>query len=82
MPCYFKHISIDHVTFFLIKALVQKKNDFYVNIDDDVKANPRGFYRYINGEKQTHPRCMYFTFEKRSGNGVSQSDLGKAEHSK
>ena len=37
-----------------IKAVVRKQHDLYVNnLVGDVKANPRGFYRYINSQKKT-----------------------------
>ena len=36
-----------------IKADVRKQHDLYVNnLVDDVKANPRDFYRYINSQKK------------------------------
>ena len=35
------------------KADVRKQHDLYVNnLIDDVKANPRDFYRYINSQKK------------------------------
>ena len=37
-----------------IKADVRNQHDLYVNnLVDDVKANPRDFYRYINSKKKT-----------------------------
>ena len=37
-----------------IKADVRKQHDLYMNnLVDDVKANPRDFYRYINSQKKT-----------------------------
>ena len=36
-----------------IKADIRKQHDLYVNnLVGDVKANPRDFYRYINGQKK------------------------------
>ena len=36
-----------------IKADVKKQHDLYVNnLVGDIKANPRDFYRYINGQKK------------------------------
>ena len=39
-----------------IKADVKKQHDLYVNnLVGDIKANPRDFYRYINGQKKDTP---------------------------
>ena len=43
----------------------------------DVKANPRDFYRFINGNKKDAQG--FPPLQKRSGSGVAQSDLEKAE---
>ena len=60
-----------------IKADVRKQHDLYVNnLVDDVKANPRDFYRYINSQKKRHPR--YSTPEREEWKGYC-SDLEKAE---
>ena len=51
-----------------IKADVRKQHDLYENnLVDDVKANPRDFYRYINSQKKRHPR--YSTPEKEEWKG-------------
>ena len=40
-----------------IKADVKKQRDLYVNnLVGDIKANPRDFYRYINGSKERYSR--------------------------
>ena len=47
------------------------------NLVGDVRVNPRGFYQWIRGKKK---RLRYPTLlKKRSGSGVAQSDLEKAE---
>ena len=49
-----------------IKAGIRKQNDLYVNnLDGDVKANPRDFYRYINSQKKRYPRYCFFEKEAR-----------------
>ena len=51
-----------------IKADVRKQHDLYVNnLVGDVKANPRDFYRHINGQQKRHPR--YSTPEKEGWKG-------------
>ena len=46
------------------------------NLDDDVKANPRDFYRYINSQKKD-TQCI--PLKKRQGSGVAQSEFEKAD---
>ena len=61
-----------------IKADVRKQHDLYVNnLVDDVKANPRDFYRYINSQKKDTEGIPSLTRKNRKG--VAQSDLEKAE---
>ena len=58
--------------------VVRKQHDFYVNnLVDDVKANPRDFYRYINSQKKD-TQCIP-PLKRKNGKGVAQSDLEKAE---
>ena len=61
-----------------IKADVRKQHNLYVNnLVDDVKANPRDFYRYINSQKKDTQGIP--PLKQRNGNGVAQSDLEKTE---
>ena len=61
-----------------IKADVRKQHDLHVkDLVGDVKAAPRDFYRYINSQKKDTQGIP--PLKKRSGNGVAQSDLEKAE---
>ena len=61
-----------------IKADVKKQHNLYVsNLVGDIKANPRDFYRYKNGQKkdtQGIPLLM-----RRNGNGVAESELEQAD---
>ena len=45
----------------------------------DVKANPRDFYRYINSKKIKYTKGIIPPLKRRNGNGLAQSDIGKAE---
>ena len=59
------------------KANIRKQHDLYVNnLVDDVKANPKDFYRYIISQKKDaqgiHP------LKNRNGGGVAQSESEKA----
>ena len=47
------------------------------NLVGDVKANPRDFYRYINSQKKDTQGIQ--PLKRKSGKGVAQSDLEKAE---
>ena len=61
-----------------IKADVRKQHDLYVNnLAGDVQANPRDFYRYINSQKKDTQGIP--PLKRKSGKGVAQSDLEKAE---
>ena len=61
-----------------IKADVRKQHVLYViDLDGDVKANPRDFYRYINSQ-QKDTQCIP-PLKRRTGNVVAESDLEKAE---
>ena len=61
-----------------IKADVRKQHDLYVNnLDGDVKANPRDFYRYINSQKKDTQGIP--PLKRKNGKGLAQSDLEKAE---
>ena len=61
-----------------IKADIRKQQDLYVNnLVGDVKANPRDFYRYINSQKKNTQGIP--PLKRKSGMGVAQSDLEKAE---
>ena len=47
------------------------------NLDDDVKANPRDFYRYINSQKKDVQGVP--PLKKRNGlSGLAESDFEKA----
>ena len=57
-----------------IKADVKKQHDLYVNnLIGDIKANPRDFYRYINGQKKDAQGIP--PLKRRNGNGVAESEL-------
>ena len=59
-----------------IKADIKKQHDLYVNnLVGDVKANPRDFYRYINGQKKDTQGIP--PLKKR--NEITQSEFEKAE---
>ena len=47
------------------------------NLVGDVKANPRDFYRYINSQKKDTQGIP--PLKRKTGKGVAQSDLEKAE---
>ena len=47
------------------------------NVDGDVKANPRDFYRHINSQKKDTQGIP--PLKRKNGKGVVQSDLKKAE---
>ena len=47
------------------------------NLVDDVKANPKDFYRYINSQKKDTQGIT--PLKRKNGKGVAQSDLEKAE---
>ena len=51
-----------------IKADVKKQHDLYVNN----LANPRDFYRYINGQKKDTQGIP--PLKRRNGNGVAESE--------
>ena len=57
-----------------IKADVKKQHDLYVSeLVGDIKANPRDFYRYINGQKKDTQGIP--PLKRRNGNGVAESNL-------
>ena len=61
-----------------IKADVKKQHDLYVNnLVGDIKANPRDFYRYINGQKKDTQGIP--PLKRRNGNGVAESELEQAD---
>ena len=62
-----------------IKADVKKQHNLYVNnlVAVDIKANPRDFYRYINGQKRD-TQCIP-PLKSRNGNGVTESELEQAD---
>ena len=47
------------------------------NLVGDIKANPRDFYRYINGQKKDTQGIP--PIKRRNGNGVAESELEQAE---
>ena len=62
-----------------IKADVKKQHDLYVNnlVGDILKANPRDFYRYINGQMKDIQGIP--SLKRRNGNGVAESELEQAD---
>ena len=61
-----------------IKADVKKQHDLYVNNSvGDIKADPRDFYQYINGQKKVTQGMS--PFKRRNGNGVAESELEQAD---
>ena len=61
-----------------IKADVKKQHDLYVNnLVGDIKANPRDFYRYINGQKKDTQGIPLL--KRRNGNSVAESKLEQAD---
>ena len=61
-----------------IKADVKKQHDLYVNnLVGDIKANPRDFYRYINGQKKDTQGIP--PLKRRNVNGVAESELEQAD---
>ena len=64
-----------------IKADVKKQYDLYVNnLVGDIKANPRDFYRYINGQKKDTQGIP--PLNRRNGNSVAESELEQADEFK
>ena len=64
-----------------IKAIFKKQHDFYFsNLVGDIKANPRDFYRYINGQNKDS-QCIP-PLKGRNGNGVAESELEQADEFK
>ena len=60
-----------------IKDGVRKQHDLYVNyLVDDVKANPQGFYRYINSQKIT---TINPPLKRRGGTGITASEIEQTE---
>ena len=47
------------------------------NLVGDIKANPRDFYRYINGQKKDTQGIP--PLKKRNGNDVAESELEQAD---
>ena len=61
-----------------IKADVKKQHDLYVNnLVVDIKAIPRYFYLYINGQKKNTQGIP--PLKRRNGNGVASSELEQAD---
>ena len=61
-----------------IKTNVKKQQDLYVNnLVGDIKANPRDFYRYINGQKKDSQGVP--SLNRKNGNGVAESGLEQAD---
>ena len=61
-----------------IKVDVKKQRDWYVsNFVGDIKANPRDFYRYINGQKKDSQGIL--PLKRRNGNGDAESELEQAD---
>ena len=61
-----------------IKADVKKQHDLYVsNLVGDIEANPKDFYRYINGQKKDIQGIP--TPKRKNGNGVAESKLEQAD---
>ena len=61
-----------------IKADVIKQHDLYVNnLVGDIKANPRDFYRYINGQKKDTQGIP--PLKRRNDNGVANSELEQVD---
>ena len=61
-----------------IKADVKKQHCLYINnLVGDIKANPRDFYRYINGQKKDTQGML--PLKSRNGNGVAESELEQAD---
>ena len=61
-----------------VKADVKKQHNLYVsNLVGDIKAYPRDFYRYINGQKKDTQGIP--PFKRRNGNGVAESELEQAD---
>ena len=61
-----------------IKADVKKQHDLYVNnLVGDIKANPRDFYRYINGQKKDTQGIP--PLKRINGNSVAESELEQAD---
>ena len=60
------------------KVDVKKQHHLYVNnLVGDNKANPRDFYRYINGQKKDTQGIP--SLKRRNGNGVAESELEQAD---
>ena len=61
-----------------IKADVKKQHHLYVNnLVGDIKANPRDFYRYINGQKKDTQGTP--PLKRRNGDGVAESEVEQTE---
>ena len=61
-----------------IKADVKKQHDLYVsNLVGNIKANPRDFYRYKNGQKKDNQGIP--SLKRRNGYGVAESELEQAD---
>ena len=57
---------------------MKKQHDLYVNnLVDDIKANPRDFYRYINSQKKDTQGIS--PLKRRNGSGLAESELEQAE---
>ena len=57
--------------------ILPNKHQSINNLVGGIKANPRDFYRYINGQKKVTQGIP--PFKKRNGNGVAESELEQAD---
>ena len=71
-------MKILNFRFNFIKADVKKQHDLYVNnLVGDIKANPRDFYRNINGQKKGTQGIP--PLKRRNDNSVVESELEQAD---
>ena len=57
---------------------VRKQHDLYVNnLVDNVMANPRDFYRYVNSQKKDNQGIP--PLKRRGGTGITASEIEQAE---
>ena len=61
-----------------IKDDVRKQHNLYVNnLVDDVKANPRDFYQYINSQKKDNQGIP--PLNRSGGTGITASEIEQVE---
>ena len=61
-----------------IKNEIKKQHNLYVyNLDGDIKANPRNFYRYTNSQRKDNQGIP--PLKKRDGSGLAESESDQAE---